>query len=145
MHNVVGHGVKDTNGTGASYCTFANLNLSPTLDHTLVLRLLIPHLHAALLRIWHSLQAEGDNRAKQNIERLTDREREVLRWLVRGKSNPVIAQILSRSEFTIRNQVSRILQKLAVTNRNDAMIVATRIGHSFGIETPKEKQLGCHP
>ena len=141
MHNVAEHGVRDLNGTGASYCTFANSNLASTMDRALVLRLLIPHLHEALLRTWRPYQAEGNKRATQSVERLTEREREVLRWLAQDKSNPVIAQILDRSEFTIRNQVSSILQKLSVANRIDAMLMVNLVGQSLDIGTRQERQL----
>ena len=55
---------------------------------------------------------------------LTAREREILKWITQGKTNPEIAQIIDRSEQTVKNQVSGILGKLGVENRGQAMSVA---------------------
>jgi DNA-binding CsgD family transcriptional regulator/tetratricopeptide (TPR) repeat protein len=55
---------------------------------------------------------------------LSDREREVLRLIARGRSNKEIAAMLNLSPFTINNHVARILRKLNVDNRAAAVSVA---------------------
>jgi two-component system, NarL family, response regulator LiaR len=62
------------------------------------------------------------------IDRLSQREREVLRLLARGMNNTEIAQILYLSDGTIKNYVSIILDKLGVTDRTQAAILAIRAG-----------------
>lgn len=59
---------------------------------------------------------------------LTDREREVLSLLARGWSNQSIARELSIAEATVRSHVSRILDKLGVSNRVEAVLHALRSG-----------------
>jgi DNA-binding NarL/FixJ family response regulator len=59
---------------------------------------------------------------------LTDREREVLRLLARGKSNRTIGAELFISPKTASVHVSNILAKLAVTNRTEAAVIAQREG-----------------
>jgi DNA-binding NarL/FixJ family response regulator len=59
---------------------------------------------------------------------LTTREREVLRLLVEGHSNPEIAEILSISPKTVRNHVTNILGKLGVETRTAAATSALRRG-----------------
>jgi two-component system, NarL family, response regulator LiaR len=55
---------------------------------------------------------------------LTRREREVLALMVKGMSNPDIAERLCVSRATIKVQVSSILSKLGVSNRAEAISLA---------------------
>ena len=54
-------------------------------------------------------------------EILTAREVEILHWVERGKSNNEIAQILNISHLTVKNHVQKILRKLNVQNRAQAV------------------------
>ncbi|MBK8048226.1 MAG: response regulator transcription factor [Anaerolineales bacterium] len=58
------------------------------------------------------------------VDSLTARERDVLRNLVQGQSNQEIASSLHISPTTVRSHVSNILQKLGVSNRTQAAVVA---------------------
>ena len=51
---------------------------------------------------------------------LTPREREVLNWLARGKSNAQIGQILGISAATVSKHLEHIYPKLGVENRTAA-------------------------
>lgn len=59
---------------------------------------------------------------------LTPRQREVLRWLARGKSNKEIADLLGMAENTVRVHVAAILKHLDVKNRTEAGFAAARRG-----------------
>ncbi|MDQ3227857.1 MAG: response regulator transcription factor [Chloroflexota bacterium] len=57
---------------------------------------------------------------------MTPREREVLRYVVEGHTNPRIAAILFISHKTVRNHVTAILTKLGVESRTAAATFALR-------------------
>ena len=59
---------------------------------------------------------------------LTDREVELLRLMVEGRSNKDIAQSLTLSENTVKYHIKNILQKLDVHNRTEAAAHAVRVG-----------------
>jgi DNA-binding CsgD family transcriptional regulator len=57
----------------------------------------------------------------QISELLSNREREIAQLLVQGRSNPEIAAELILSPFTVKDHVARILKKLGVANRVEAV------------------------
>jgi two-component system response regulator DevR len=74
--------------------------------------------------MFKGLQDHATDLAK--LERLSARERQILRLLGHGMTNREIAAQLLISEKTARNHVSRILRKLAVRGRTEAALLATR-------------------
>jgi DNA-binding NarL/FixJ family response regulator len=59
---------------------------------------------------------------------LTEREVELLRLMVEGRSNKDIAHALALSENTVKYHIKNILQKLDVHNRTEAAAHAVRAG-----------------
>ena len=66
--------------------------------------------------------------AERPFPTLTDRELAVLDQVARGLDNTSIARVLFLSEKTVRNYVSGIFAKLAVTSRAEAVVVARDAG-----------------
>jgi DNA-binding NarL/FixJ family response regulator len=71
---------------------------------------------------------EQENDARQATEKLTPREREVLRALAEGLDNQGVAERLHLSPRTVRNHMSSILTKLGVHSQLQALVFAVRHG-----------------
>ena len=61
-------------------------------------------------------------------DKLTERELDVLRLIAKGINNSDIAAQLHLSEGTVRNHVSAILEKLGVSDRTQAAVIAIQHG-----------------
>ncbi len=59
---------------------------------------------------------------------LTARETEILGYIVEGLSNKEIAQVLSITEKTVKNHITRIFKKLDVEDRTQAAVFAVSEG-----------------
>ena len=90
--------------------------------------LLAPSVTRRLLdRVASRLPPAQDN-AIPALAELTDREMEVLKLLARGLSNAEIAEKLVVSETTVKTHVSRVLAKLDIRDRVQAVILAYETG-----------------
>ena len=57
---------------------------------------------------------------------LSERERDVLRLMIRGMTNAEIGEALHLSPFTIKNHVSNIIAKLGASTRTEAATIAVQ-------------------
>jgi DNA-binding NarL/FixJ family response regulator len=72
--------------------------------------------------------AAGRSLAGPQTVHLTDREREVLQWLVQGASNEIIAQHLHITVGTVKAYLTTIFEKLNVSSRTQAALQALKLG-----------------
>jgi DNA-binding NarL/FixJ family response regulator len=88
--------------------------------------LLAPSVTRTLIEQFARRAVRPDTGAR--LETLTEREREVLVMLARGKSNAELAAELVVSEGTIKTHVSSVLGKLGVRDRVQAVVLAYESG-----------------
>jgi DNA-binding NarL/FixJ family response regulator len=77
--------------------------------------------------------SDGDGRARrarEQLERLTNREREVAIAVGLGKSNAEISRELYMSVATVKAHVSRVLEKLELNNRVQIALLAHDAGEA---------------
>jgi two-component system, NarL family, response regulator YdfI len=66
--------------------------------------------------------------ALEQLEELSPREVEVLRWMAEGFGNKEIATRLGISDHTVKFHISSILAKLGVASRTEAVTQGIRMG-----------------
>jgi DNA-binding NarL/FixJ family response regulator len=74
------------------------------------------------------LRSESAPLEPELVKRLSEREMDVLGLLASGMTNLEIARELYLSDGTVRNYISSILEKLGVSDRTQAALLATRAG-----------------
>jgi DNA-binding NarL/FixJ family response regulator len=89
------------------------------------MRRLLEHLMTVLPA---AQSAESASSAQRAVADLTDREREVLVLMAHGRSNTEIGRDLFVAEATVKTHVGRILAKLGVRDRVQAVVVAYETG-----------------
>lgn len=119
-----------------SFFVFGLPGAKPDDQSAYALNIMMPYLHATYLRV-HSTEremagpgkagrgsiSEPPGRARSAVS-ITEREREILRWVRDGKSNQAIAEELNISALTVKNHIQKILRKLTAANRAQAVAKA---------------------
>ena len=88
--------------------------------------LMQPALTERILKGLSTMEPRYDDTAA--VEALSDKEIEVLRLMAGGFSNREISNTIHKSEGTIKNQVSSMLEKLGVRDRTQAVLRAINLG-----------------
>jgi DNA-binding NarL/FixJ family response regulator len=99
------------------------------------LRLVLAHGVYLPLEVLESMNAAtpaagppGDATDAGSLPGLTPRQRDVLRYVIQGKPNKVIARELDIAESTVKVHLSSVLRAFGVRNRTEAVYAAARSG-----------------
>ena len=90
--------------------------------------LLAPAVTRRLISEFTRLRPVPDALPSAAVSALTPRETEVLRLVAEGLSNPEVAKRLVVTEETVKTHVSRILAKLGLRDRTQAVVAAYESG-----------------
>ena len=90
--------------------------------------LLAPSVTRRLIADFVKQRPAARGRPAQRLKGLTERETEVLSLVARGLSNAEIAQALVLAEQTVKTHVSRVLTKLDLRDRAQAVVFAYESG-----------------
>ncbi|MCF6439903.1 helix-turn-helix transcriptional regulator [Pseudoalteromonas luteoviolacea] len=120
--------VYDLDNPNSNFLTlvaFNNMRSNRTAPASYLIELILPYLHKAQISRYQS-----DKSIRSPIQSLTNREKEVLDWISSGKTNGEIGMILGISQYTVKNHVAKILEKLNAPNRSAAMALSKELGFS---------------
>lgn len=118
---VFAHGTHDAAGRVTSFFLFACRPGAVSSKQAYLVQLAVPFLHTAWIRTQVNRASETPGTRFPEAHVLTQREQEILKWVYHGKSNYEIGVILEISPLTVKNHVQKILRKLNVQNRTQAV------------------------
>ena len=79
-------------------------------------------------KLMEAFRRQAQNVQNQNLFSLSDREKEILKYVATGASNKEIAKSCYISETTVKTHLRNILSKMEVKNRAGAVSLATTMG-----------------
>jgi DNA-binding NarL/FixJ family response regulator len=131
--------VYDALGAGASGFLLKDVTAETLFDAVRVVAagdaLLAPAITRRLVDEFARLRPTTPN-LSGSLSDLTPRETEVLRLVAEGMSNGEIAERLVVSDETVKTHVSRVLGKLGIRDRTQAVVVA----YESGLVTPRARE-----
>lgn len=124
FRKICASGCHDVNGHYLTYLYLTDPSAISDQEAKALLAIILPIIHSILGLV---------RRRKRQKQRtmahglLTARELEVLEWVKKGKTNPEISKILGVTFPTIKNHIQKIMIKLRVNNRAEA------VGKAYGL------------
>jgi transcriptional regulator EpsA len=126
LGNILAMGTREFKAQG-SFFIFGRLERKPGRRSSGLLELLLPVLHFALHRYFAHEAADSD-RPQVAVPTLSEREIQIIQSVCTGKTNFEIGVDLDISPLTVKNHMQRILKKLGVNNRAQAVARCIELG-----------------
>ena len=131
LRNIAGHGVRWADGSVKAFFSFSRVSAPLDIHIAHFMCILVPCIFTTFARVLAEECETGNklfNPAITTVNPLKPREVEVLEWVREGKSNSEIGQILQLSPHTVKNHVQKIMKKLQVKTRGQAVTRAIGLG-----------------
>jgi DNA-binding NarL/FixJ family response regulator len=93
--------------------------------------LIQPRVAQKILKMMVAMPSAGndvDKAVQEKLERLTAREREVLEGIAKGLNNKELAELFCIGHTTVKTHVNRMMQKLELRDRVEAVLFALEAG-----------------
>lgn len=126
LGNTLAHGTGELRGPGATFFVFGRMTQAPHRRSRDLIELLLPHLHFAVCRCETEPEAapgaghDAGGSPLPEVE-LSEREVQIMSGVRDGLTNAQIGLELDISPLTVKNHVQRVLRKLGVNNRAQAV------------------------
>lgn len=114
LRNVAGHGVVNMKTNAGTYCGFSGVKQPLSGWHLEALRLLAPVLNDLFLAHFCAAPAGSVSLV---LDRLTARQKAIVRHVVAGLNDKQIARAMDIAEQTVRNQLAQVYARLGVHKR----------------------------
>ncbi len=134
LGNVLVHGSGELRGANATLFIFGRLERAPRRRASDIAEILMPYLHFAMYRSQLSEREDAANRPN-GLPALSLREVQIMMGVRDGKTNSEIGLLLDISPLTVKNHIQRILRKLGVGNRTQAVTRCLSMGVFENIST----------
>ncbi|ESP90836.1 MULTISPECIES: helix-turn-helix domain-containing protein [Pseudoalteromonas] len=125
LSDITIYDLDNPNSNFLTLVAFNNKRSNRTAPASYLIELVLPYLHKAQISRY-----QNDKTSRSPIQSLTNREKEVLDWISSGKTNGEIGMILGISQYTVKNHVAKILEKLNAPNRSAAMALTKELSFS---------------
>lgn len=135
IRKVCASGCLDANGHYQTYLYLTDPYAMSDQEVKSLLAVITPVIHSILVQV---RRRKRQNRKNVTQSLLTARELEVLEWVRKGKTNPEISKILGVTFPTIKNHIQKIMIKLRVNNRAEA------VGKAYGLNAQDTHLLDSH-
>lgn len=116
LQNAAVHAKLDPEKYVGTYFSFHRIPSGASVEAEILLEQITPTLHEALCHVISTLE-KREQLLQPEWALLNQREITFVTWIGRGKSNAEIAELMFLSESTVKHQISRIMQKLGMSNR----------------------------
>ena len=113
LGNVAAHGILNLRSNAGSYFSFSGFDAPLSEWHLHVLLLIVPTLSDLFMTL-HAAQPSAQFDAALEM---TPRQCEIARLVAEGHDNKTIGSMLSISEKTVRNQLSKVFEKAGLQRR----------------------------